>query len=265
MDYKDIINDEINKFINEYDDTIFKSKISKQTKKMASEFIGRNITWFGTKGKSAIIPISDFDGMWGNIYNEEKIERLVNKIQSMDENIELEASYCIPYIVGLQIVKEMQESESAGTFSTDNENMTKVLSTDDDELDKYIGSYDNLEDIDELAYVDSDFIPLVKKYHLDIGQNTKSLANFKKDLVMLVRENDLERSEAVEVYQYVKHMEEKLYEALENNWGDLGSMRFQLRDGHHRWKAAVELGERYVLCDIHDFDMSEVAKYVKTL
>lgn len=247
------------------EETHFTSTLPDEEKRGRVSYTGRNITWFGTAGVAAIIPIDLIDGTEGNQYDEDKLESLYNQINELPRNIELATSYCAPYMITIGIIKEEQESYHTGRFETDYDGRETPLTTGDSDLDFYIASYDTLDEVIENSSYEEN---LFKKYHMDIGTGRKTLEQLKHDFDTLMEEDDTYREEIEEGIGEMIRYENMLKDAIANEYGDINTMRFQLRDGNHRFTVAKRLGEKAILCDIaksSQISVEEVSKFVKVL
>lgn len=243
----------------------FTSKLSDDEKRGRVTYTGRNITWFGTPGVSAIIPIEMIDTTEGNQFDEDKLDSLYNQINNLSDNIELSTSYCDPYIVTIGIIKEEQESYHLGRFETDYDGRETPFTTGDSDLDFYIASYHTLDEVIESSSYEEN---LFKKYHMDIGTGRKTLEQLKYDFDALMEEDDTYREEIEEGIDEMIRYENMLKDSISNEYGDINTMRFQLRDGNHRFTVAKRLGEKVILCDIaksSQISVDDVSKFVKVL
>lgn len=253
----------------QHDEEYFRPTLTDEEKRNTVQFVGRNITWFGTPERSGIIPIDKIDNMWGNITYPEKIDNLKSIIENSDENIELATAYCHPHIINILHVRDEQIAKNEGSFETDFEGTNSdPASTGDEELDLYLSTYDYLDEIDEYFYITDNSKKFFKKYHTEIGTKRKNEDEVIKEFQMLMQgeEESEYETELNESFQNYLQYEHRLLEAIENQYGDIGDMRFQMRDGNHRFMVAKEIGERYILCDIgKDFDIEEVKRFIKVI
>lgn len=123
---------------------------------------------------------------------------------------------------------EIQDiKESIEAFAHgDDDGMDAPLSTGDEDLDKWI--LDREEFIDDLIW-----------------------------------DRDVQFEEYTNL---VREMNERLQEAIDTNQGDLGSLRFQIRDGNHRAFGALLAGEPYIYMIVSDNQMQDLKdkNYKKT-
>lgn len=224
----------------------FKRKIDKEQKKMSSKYEGRNIVWYGEKGHTAIVPIAYIEEMEGNIFYEEKLEQLSDLIKNSENKIELSTSYGHAHQVDFIDILETQTAFYSGRFEIDYSGMKEPYTTGDEDLDKYIGSDDVINDF---LFNDYDIYPLLKKHKFDLIYNKMT----KEELFSLLKNAIEEKgdNDDSEIKEYLLY-QEQIKECIDNEYGDIGSVYIQLRDGHHRARAAIESGERYICVGLSD-------------
>lgn len=253
---ENITRKELNNFLFEYYEDYFQSTVNPEVKFDSAVYKTNFVIWYGTKGRSVIAPMELFDETEGNIFKDGKVDKLVELIELSDEPIELETSYCIPYKIDIVDICEILGSDRRGDYEY--EYLSKKPSTGDSELDEYVSYYDDNDNMPIFEHFPQEFIPLMDKYQVLIARGKRTKEQFKKDLIQIVRNEGIDYSEAKEFYDYFLTKEHELYLAIKNNEGDLGSIRFQLRDGNHRYRACKQLGMSYMMCDLHIPENSSV-------
>lgn len=248
---RSVIKEEIQAFINE--EEYFTPKLPEVVKQNLNRYEGKNVVWYGNPDQMIVIHKDQVHGMWGNVYDQQKLNYLVDLIRDSEEKVELECSYGIGDVITLTDIKEQQESYYGGSFDVDYENLKKPSTTGDDELDKYLGT-EYLDDIDEFDGIDNESLDFFSKYKTTLADNTFTVNTIRERMNTEV--GDLEGIEVFIEY------EESLRSAMQNNEGDIGEFRVQLRDGHHRVMAAIEAGEEYVCVNLIKEQIGKFDKYV---
>lgn len=228
----------------------FTPTLSKIDKAKTAVYRGKRVTWYGTPGKMIAIRKDHVDGRYGNIYDDEKMNSLVLMIKKSEKPVELSCSYGFVEHMSLTRFIEELESFARGRFNDEYDGKSRPATTGDSRLDQYLGS-EYLDDIDD---IDSDMKPFIKlKTKLALGQIT----------VDEIKEKVEFDWDALDDYIA---LEASLKDAIETNIGDIGSIRVQLRDGHHRVFGAIQAGEEFVCVDVADLsgdiaDIKELSRY----
>lgn len=233
----------------------FEPTIDPQVKKLSARFVGRGVTWYGSPQQMIVIHKDYVDGMWGNIYDHEKMDELTEMIRNHDENVEIECSYAQGSIVNFQQIKEEQESFADGRFETDYDGKRKPASIGDDQLDSYIGSK-YLEEVGKYGTDLSMFVPFKFKLALAEG-NDEGLAEKFKSMLQEKLGDDVTENE---INDFIE-IELELRNAIANDGGDLNTFRAELRDGHHRVFGAINAGEIYVCMNLDKDDIPLIEGY----
>jgi hypothetical protein len=251
----------------------FDNKLSEDDKKHTATYVGRGVTWFGHPGSMVVIHKDYVDGMFGNIYDSDKLSSLTDMIKYSEDNIELECSYGYGTIVDLDDIKEHQEAVRSDRFNSDYDGIKEPLSLGDDDLDMYITD----GGIEELLYISSiysdEMYELFEKYKGNTrGQSDDALIkSLFEELLGVISDLDLEDDEAeidelkeefVDAFTEWWEYESELIQAISENRGDLGDFRIQLRDGHHRVNAAINAGENYVCVNLVEDDGSDPMRHI---
>lgn len=268
-DYEDDDEDDDYDYDYDYEDTVFKSKVKDYVRERSAKYVGRNITWYGTKGESAIVPMDSIVGLDGNIYNPDKIDYLINKIENMHENIELTTGYCSPYLVSYGYIKEILVDRANSDDYYEDEDTNDNYTLGDDELDEYIVDIETVVDLYGNEY---EIQEIFKHYHTLVGSGEKSLSDLKKGLLIAIRENmekdedeRFNKEDIMNAYRAFKNMEMRLKKAIEDEDGDINRMMYQMRDGHHRWQTAKALGETEILCDVDKNKIRQYGEYLNII
>jgi hypothetical protein len=238
-------------FQNIFEEEYFSEKLSDEIKENSAEYVGRSVTWYGDPNQMIVINKSQIEGMWGNIYDSEKMKFLTNLIKNSEENVEIECSYGIGDIVNFQEIKEHQISKNEGSFDTDYDGIDEPYSIGDEELDDYIGNETYIPDENMTSITEVDDFFIENKFK--IAENIKSVEELKKEFYNLERDEDgedfKEESDYEAFNEYVR-IEQEIKDAIKNKEGDIGLFTVQIRDGHHRIMSAIAAGEDKVCLNL---------------
>lgn len=211
-----------------------------------------------------VIDKNHVHGMWGNIYDFEKLEYVVEMIQNAEDYVEFECSYGIGNMADIRDVAEHQNAVLQDRFESDFEGHERPYTTGDKEIDVYLGTEDlgdyPIDRYSELRSSVSDpkFIQFFNAHKYDIvnGKNTEdSLTNLFNQLGPEEEDND--------VFNAFIELENRLAQVNANNQGDLNQFNVQLRDGHHRVMGAIKAGEDYVCLNLDKDSIAKFSKYIK--
>jgi hypothetical protein len=235
-----------------YTEAYFNNTIDLDVKKLSNEFTGRAVTWYGDPYQMIGIDKDYVDGMFGNIYDNDKLESVKQLINNSEDNVEFECSYAHGNVLNFTDIKEQQESVFGGNFGTDYDGTDKAASIGNEELDNYIGN----EELDETELMsietwdNSDLYDLLNAKRFSLIYNIE-ISTLDKEVQELddLSENDLN------YYKRFIEVERQLKEAVDNEDGDIGDFRIQLRDGHHRVMGAISSGEKYVCVNLAKDDI----------
>lgn len=247
---KKIIISEINDFFNK--------TLDNNIKKLSKKYVGNRVIWFGDPNQMIVISKDNIHGMWGNIYDSEKLESVKKMILNSDDYIEFECSYGIGSVVDIRDIIEHQESHINGHFDTDYDGHDKPYSTDDFELDNYLG-VENFDDLNFINYgdIDEDKLEFFKKYKFDLSDN-----KFTEDELLAEYKKLSPSEDEIDNFNTFIELENKITQAINNNDGDLGNFSLQLRDGHHRVMGAIAAGEQNVCVNLVKEDVIKYKNYI---
>lgn len=238
----------------EYYEPIEPSRIN-QEKKFGNVYYGRNVAWVGYSGRMLRLNQDEIYAIEDNIFYDDKIEYFKELIEHSPDTVYLYAPYGELTVVTLQHIKESIE------YGDDEE---EVLTTGDEDLDEYISmgkslylwshyliSKDAQVHVDDYLNVyDSDLSgDEIFKFFIEEIEDPEDLS--KEDFAGYRKLFD-------EIHNLHIKMENTLKDAVDNQDGDLGSIRFQIRDGNHRARAAFESGEPYIYAIVSDRQMQDV-------
>lgn len=241
------------------DEEYYSSELPKNKKEVnfVSKYEGKNIVWYGVKGRMAAIPKENIVFMEGNIWYNEKLEFLKKMIRRSPNKIELECAYAIPDIISLTDIIEEQKAEVNERFSIDYDGTQEPASIGDEELDQYIGEEDIAENDDLKFYFNlldnNDLADVVNEYKMEIAKGRISIDDFKN----MVSYNNLDEDSQNAVDAFLE-IETRILENIENGYSDIGKIRVQLRDGNHRALAAIETGEYKICVNISEEKIKEL-------
>lgn len=221
----------------------YNTKLPDDVKRISHKYVGRGVTWYGDPDQMIVIHKDQVEGMWGNIYNPEKLQYVVDMINNSEDNVEFECSYGIGNIITLTDVVEEQTSEMEGSFMTDYDGKERPASTGDEELDRYLGT-ENLDEFEGISdyVVDDEVFEIFNENKIFVALGKVSIDELKKEY--------FEVSDDEEALNKFLEYEAMVKEANDNKSGDLGKFMVQLRDGHHRVMGSIKAGEEYVCVNI---------------
>lgn len=229
----------------------FDEKLPSNIKKLSKRYVGRGVTWYGDPNQMIVIHKDYVDGMWGNIYDMDKFNFVVEMIQDSEDNVEFECSYAMGGIVDFVDIKEEQQSKYSDRFEIDYEGKKEAASTGDDALDVYVGNEDYMEE--EYSLSSEEVVKFFNKNKFSLAEDVKTIEKLKEEFSNLEHDEDDEYA-----FNEFIELETSLKEVVDNELGDIGDFRIQLRDGHHRVMGAIEAGERYVCVNL---DKDDIQKY----
>jgi hypothetical protein len=231
-------------------------KLPDDVKRLSHRYEGRNVVWYGDPDQMIVIHKDQVEGMWGNVYNPEKLQFVVDMINNSDEKVEFECSYGIGDVITLTDIVEEQTSNIEGSFNIDYDGKERPATTGNDELDIYLGT-ENLDEFDGLAdYVsDSDVFDVFNQNKIFIALGKVSVEELKREYFEITDDEE-GLNKFLEYENMVKY-------ANENKSGDLGKFMVQLRDGHHRVMGSIKAGEDYVCVNIPKEQIEKFKGYYK--
>lgn len=269
--HKDVNPDNLDENEDWEDGDDFSPTIPDRVKDNSNRYVGRAVTWYGDPQQMIVVHKDYVDGMFGNIYNYEKMENLVDLIRNHEDNVEIECTYA--HISGIDFtdVLEQQQSHKNGDFERDYEGTRNMASIGDEELDDYIGS-DELDDSELMQYENYDEYDLYEllnnnRFYLVYGKTDdyiKSLvSNLNTKNIEEIGEPLTERD-----YEYLKtfmEIEHRIANAVRDEDGDINTYRIQLRDGHHRVMGAIEAGENHICVNLDKESIQEYGDIINNL
>lgn len=257
------------KLINIYEslelDEYFDEKLSGDIKNPSKLFSGRMVDWYGIPGRMIVLDKSQVHGMWGNIYDSEKLEYVKDMVENSEDNVEFECSYAIGNVVEFVDIKEHQEANFTNNFNIDFDGFDEPYSIGDDELDEYIGNVDYIED-NYYNISSDDLIEFYTKYRFSMYERDLSeedlLEIFKKTGIDDKDGEDYKDEGDFETFEEFIRFETDIKHHINNEYGDIGKFSVQLRDAHHRVFGSIKAGERYICVNI---DNGSIKRYKKHL
>jgi len=259
---KKLVREIIRNVLKEYYDTEvdapFTTTLPDEIKNRSNSYVGRGVTWYGDPDQMIVLHKSQVEGMWGNVYDNDKFNYLVDLIRTHEDNIEIECSYGIGDVIQLTDIVEHQTSERDGTFQTDYDGIDEPYSLGDEELDEYV-SIENLMDFDDMSlYLDDfDVAKVFNENRIYLALGKVSIEEVKEELSEV---SDGSEQDIKALNEFIRY-EKMLKEALNNKDGDLGTFKVQIRDGHHRVMGAIEAGEEYVCVNLVKEDLEKFKGY----
>lgn len=189
------------------------------------------VVWLGDEGSMLRVHKSQVDAMEDNIFDPEKVAAFAREIRN-NAPIYTYAPIGAVWTLRIGEVQESLENED-GKYTTGNEDLDEYL-TDPSE---YIGLY-----YDE-------GVEVLKK---GLEQSQKDFIEENRDEDHHQEISDLDEQwidewkEYVSAYQHIVKMEKLKQEAAKKSWGDVNSIRVQIRDGNHRTFGAIKAGEKWI-------------------
>lgn len=240
----------LDSLLEKYGEAFYDPKLDDDDKANSCVYEGRNVIWYGVKGRSVIIDMYEGEAMEGNHFDDEKMNYLVELIKEYPDKIELTPGYCAPYHVDILVVRESFQYDEVDD-----------LTTGDDDLDEYLKE----EYLSEFLYTSNDpeLDEFFDKYKTNLAREVLSIKSFLRIYSNYCNLNDIETKseENLEMLSKFIEYEKKLKDAYENEYGDLNSIKFQLRDGNHRFFSAKMAGEKKVIVTIAE----NSSKYLEIL
>lgn len=239
------------------EDEYFEPTISDEIKQHSKACEGRDVIWYGNPERMIRVHRDDVEGMWGNIYYEDKLEDVVNMIKNNEEKVEFETPYAHGDVVDLVEIQEQQTSYQQGGFDVDYEQLNEPYSTGDEYLDEYLGKdEDEIEEVLEGDIENDEIRRFIAMNRTNIARDNKS----PDELWEKFKGFDPEEEE-VELFKDFVETEDMLKDATKKGYGDIGDFKIQLRDGHHRVMGAIQAGETYVCVDLVEEDIERFKGY----
>lgn len=238
----------------------FNWELPTRVKKLSTRVELKQVTWYGNPEQMIILRADEVHGMWGNIYDNNKLDYVVNMIKSGDEDRkpEFECSYGMGNVISIIDIEEEQRAFHGGHFESEYEK-DRPASTGDEELDEYIGT----EEITDLDFVSDnvsnpDIIKFFDKHKLSIVFGEATPDELMERLGLL--NPDEEELEAIE--EFIR-LGVEIKKAMDTNQGDFNKFMVQLRDGHHRVMGAIKAGETHVCVNLAKDDIEHFKGYYK--
>ena len=223
--------------------------------------MGSQVTWYGDKDQMVVLPTSQVHGMWGNIYDNDKLKFVTELINTTDNmNVEFECSYGIGGVIDFRDIREEQEAVQQERFETDydGKELENAASTGDSNLDIYVGT----EDIEYLDFIDNQVSE--ENILMFFDKNRFSLIEERSTVGQL--ENTFKKlgpdESELEAFKEFIEYEKALKEAESNDDGDFNRFSVQLRDGHHRVFGAKAAGEDYVCVNLDKESIERYPEYI---
>lgn len=232
--------------------------ISDEEKQLSKKYEGMNVIWYGNPDQMIVVTKDQVEGMWGNIYDEEKFNELKELILNHEDKIELSCPYAHGGIIEIVNVIEEQRSYQSGSFLVDYDGKDEPASSGDDDLDEYLG-IDDISEYDDVALStdNSELYELLDKYRTEIGTGYKTKDELLNDYQQLEEKEEGDQ-EAIDAFLT---MEQEIVDAIEGERGDIGDFYVQLRDGHHRVMAAFDTYESRVAINLDKEDIQQFKGY----
>jgi hypothetical protein len=248
INMKSYIKKLLREFASGLNEDYFDATLPDNIKRLSNRYVGRGVTWYGDPNQMIVIHKDYVDGMWGNIYDSDKFNYVVELIDGSEENVEFDCSYAIGNVIGLADIREHQEAVYSGRFDIDYEGVTRAASTGNNVLDAYIGNEDYMDE--EYGLSTDELIRFFRKNKYALVEGVKSVDELRDEFLELEYDDNDEYA-----FDEFIDMEESLKYTVDNEFGNIGDFRIQLRDGHHRVMGAIEAGENYICVNLDKGDV----------
>jgi len=91
MNIQKIIKEETINYLREED--YFDTTLPDNVKELSNRYVGRGVVWYGDPHQMIVIHKDFVDGMFGNIYDHDKLQYVEDMIRHSDDYVEFECSY----------------------------------------------------------------------------------------------------------------------------------------------------------------------------
>lgn len=231
----------------------YTTTLPNDVKARSSKYVGNNVVWYGDPDEMIVVHKSNVNGMFGNVYDQDKMNFIVDMIQNQDgreeQRVELETSYAFGEVVNIIDIKEEQNAQRQDRFQSDYNGLERPRSTGNEELDIYLG-VEYLDEFDGMGdYVENhDLYKIFDNFKGYVGEGQISTD---KVISQFNELTDGSEEDKIALKQFLNY-ENMIKDSITNKTGDIGQFFVQLRDGHHRVMGAIEAGEEYVCVDLGD-------------
>lgn len=260
LSVENIVKEEVRNYLKEED--YYNTKIPDDVKKHSNKYVGRGVIWYGDPDQMIVIHKDFVDGMWGNIYDSEKLKFVEDMIRYSDDYVEFECSYATGGVTDFIDVYEEQKAYHEDRFESDYDGKANPSSLGDEELDNYAG-VDELSETELLNWVtwdDVDLYDLLNKNKFFLVFNNKTIDQLKQEVQELRKKTIAETGEDfteddLEFFEEFIKAEMQLKGAVDDEVGDIGEFRVTLRDAHHRVFGSIAAGENYICVNLEKDDI----------
>lgn len=232
----------------------FDVKLDDEEKEFSNRYRGRMVDWYGYPSQMIVIHKNFVTGMWGNIYDNEKLKYVVDLLRNSEDNVEFQCSYGLGELTNFTDILEEQKSYKNGDFNLDYDGHESPSTTGYDELDDYVGT----EDIEDLEFISinvsqMEIIEFFKEHQFGLIYNQVKIEEL-RDKFSILNPDEYE----IDALDEFLRLEIELFNAQLNDDGDFNNFKVQLRDGHHRVFGAIEAGENYICLNL---DKESIKKF----
>ena len=123
-------------------------------------YYGRNVIWIGETGQTVKLTADQVYPVWGNIFDNDKINAVINKIMNSEDRVYMYTPYGEMSRVSLEDVRD--------SIEYDDQTEHRILTTGDNELDKYLKYPDNYDE-EEKTELEQELQYAVETQSGDIG------------------------------------------------------------------------------------------------
>lgn len=118
-------------------------------------YYGRNIIWYGEKGRMVKVTPQNSEPMWGNIFDNNKINDTAKAIRNSEDRAEFNAPLAHITIIDILYIEENLQANEHGDLMYDPAiDDVHIFTTGDDELDAYL--LNSEEFLDDNSYDDEE-------------------------------------------------------------------------------------------------------------
>lgn len=194
------------------------------------------VAWIGDPDRLLYVEADDLWPRKDNIFYRDKLAEVAAIVQDADpvDPVPFEPGYAFPEVIGLIDIRDSIQYASDGD--------SPVWTSGDEELDAWLADReqfieDNLDDYYE--YDDDEWDEDEDEEDVDLSAS-------------------MEAAEAAAKQRLIEAMEAMEQQAVAGEWGDIGRIVYQVRDGNHRIFGAIAGGEPGVYVKVDPKDIQQV-------
>lgn len=231
----------------------FNTPPTKEELKNWDKYHGRNIVWYGRKGETMQMHKDDVYPVEGQVWDSDELREVVQYIKDADDKVNFVTGWGIPTIVDIQDIIEEQQAYYNDHFESDY-SYEEPSTLEDEDMDTYLGNPREFVE-NNFYWEDDELLDFVEENEYEVlkGHKTEEQVTQEYRDSGIPTEND-------EAFDEWLQMELSIRQAIQDEDGDLGRVRMQMRDGNHRTFGAIASGEEYVFVRV---DMNHFPEELK--